>query len=113
MHGDVVGELDESVGAGDEIGFAIDFDEHTDFSAGVDVASNETFGGFARGFFRGSGLALFAQHADGFLDVAVGFNERRAAIGEARVGALAQLFHELRRNLYLTWLCAHALISSR
>ena len=101
MHGDIVRKLDERIGAGHEIGFAIQFDEHTDFSAGVDVAADEAFGGFASGFLGGRGLAFFSQDADGFFDVAIGFDEGGAAVRETGVGAFAQLFDELGGNVGL------------
>src|SRR5271154_2078379 len=116
MHGDVVRNLLESVGACHEVRLAVDFDEHADLAAGVDVATNEAFGGFARGFLGRGGLAFFAQDANGFFEVAIGFDQGGAAVCKAGVGAFAQLFYELGGNVYwsFVWsgLCAHAVVSS-
>ena len=107
MHGDVVAKLLEGFGAGDEIGLAIDFDEHANLAAGVNVTADQTFAGFALGLFGGGSLALFAEDVDGLLDIAGGFNQRGAAIGKARVGTVAQLFYELWRKFPSAGLCAH------
>jgi len=100
-------KLLELIGAGDEIGFAIDFDEHTNLAAGVDVTADQAFAGFTLRFFRGGSLALFAEDADGLFEIAGSLDEGGAAIGKARVGAFAQFFHELGGNLNRGRLCAH------
>src|ERR1700688_1767568 len=110
MHGNVVTKLLENRSARDEIRFAIDFHKHTNLAARVDVTAHQTFAGFTLRFFCSSGLAFFAQDADGFFNVAAGFDQRRTAIGKTRIGALAQLFHQLRGNIVAVgcWLCAHS-----
>ena len=117
VHGDIVRKLLEGVGAGHKVGFAIDFHQHADFSAGVNVAADQAFAGFARGFLGRRGLPLFAQDADGFFEVPIRFHERGATIREAGVGALAQLLYQLRWNIHGTFvwsgLCAHCFVSSR
>ena len=61
MHGHVVAKLLEFIGARHEIGFAIDFHEHADLSAGVNVIAHQTFAGLPLRFLCRRGLALFAQ----------------------------------------------------
>src|ERR1700719_2206075 len=68
VHGHVVAELPEGVGAGHEIAFAVDLDDHADFSAGVNIVPDQAFGGFARGLLGSGGLALLAQDLDSLLD---------------------------------------------
>ena len=111
VHGDVVAKLLKFIGARHEIRLAIDFHEHTNLAARVDVTAHEPFAGFALRFLCRGRLALFAQDADGLFDVAFGFHERGAAIAESRAGALAQLFHELRRNLN-SWLVVCSFVFS-
>src|ERR1700722_6168831 len=110
VHGDIVTELLENGRARNEIRFAVDFHKHTNLAAGVDVAAHQAFAGFTLRLFCSSGLALFAQDADCFFDVAAGFDQRRSAIGKASIGALPQLFHQLRGNIVAAgcWLCAHS-----
>ena len=63
LDGQVADELLELVGAGHEVGLAVDLDEHADPAAGVDVARHEPFAGLAAGLLRGRGEALLAQDA--------------------------------------------------
>jgi len=67
-------KLLEGVGTRHKVGLAIDFDEHANFASGVNVAADEAFGSFARGFLGRGGLAFFAQDANGFLEVKIGFD---------------------------------------
>ena len=75
----------------------------------------QSFARFALCFLRSGGLALFAQNVYGLLDVAAGFNQRRAAIIETCIGTLAQSLYKLRWYmdwiLIWIWLCAHSLLS--
>ena len=48
VHGDVVHQFLEVVGAGDEIALAVDFDQHADLASGVNVAGDGAFAGDAR-----------------------------------------------------------------
>ena len=65
MHGDVLEELLEILGAGDEVGLAVDLDEDADFAAGVDVLADRAFVGGAGGFLLGGGHAALAQDDEG------------------------------------------------
>src|ERR1700730_5792283 len=89
VHGDVVTQLLERFGARHEVGLAIDFHDHADFSAGVNVMADEPLGRLTLRFLGGSGLAFFPQDIDGLFDVAGRFHQRRAAIAETRAGAFA------------------------
>src|SRR5208282_1872968 len=110
VHGHVVAEALELVGAGHKVALAIHLDEHGDLSAGVQVGAHGAFGGLALRLLFRRRLASFAQDGHRGLQVAVGFEERVAAIAESRAGALAQGLHELRGDLGLSilpWLSAH------
>ncbi len=87
VHGHVVAKLFEGLGAGNEIALAVNFDDNADFAAGMNIMADQAFGGFARSFLGGGSLTLLAQNVDGLFDVAVGFDERGAAIAETGVGA--------------------------
>ncbi len=100
VHGHVVAKLFERIRARDEIAFAIDFDDHADFAAGMNIVADQAFGGFARGLLGRGGLALFAQDLDSLLNefLVVGritqlggrLDKRGAAITEASVRKLSQ-----------------------
>src|SRR6267378_5153283 len=107
MHRDVMRKLLVRFRARHEIRLAIQLYEHADFPAGVDVAAHQALAGFALRLLCRGRLALLAQDADGFLNVAARFHERRAAVTEARVGPLAQFFHELCWDLHSWLLCTH------
>jgi hypothetical protein len=111
VHGDVVAKLLEGIGARDEIAFAIDFDDHADFSASMNIVADEAFGGFARGFLGRGGLTLFAEDVDGLLDVTAGFDQGSTTIAEPRVGEFSEFFYELGWNVH-DWLrCTHPFFS--
>ena len=97
MHRDVVAEALEVIGAGNEIAFAIDFDEHADFTAGVNVVADHAFASGALGLLLRGGLALFAQNVDGLLDITLRFDQCFAAGGKAGAGALAELLYKCGR----------------
>ena len=90
-----------------EVRLAVQLYEHTNLSAGMNVAAHEAFARFARGFLGSGGLAFFAQNADGLFDVAIGFDQSGAAITEARIGPFPQFLHELGWNLHGRLLCTH------
>ena len=113
VHGHVVAETLKILGARHEIALAIDLDEHADLAARVNVAGDEPLGRGPLRFLRRGSLSLFAQDVDGLLDIAAGFDQRRAAIRKARAGAVAQLLHELRGTFCLfrvrvlsPWVCS-------
>src|SRR6266481_6269047 len=107
VHRDVVRKLLESVRARNEIGLAVQLHQHTDFPAGVNVTSHESFGRFAHSFFCGRSLSFLSQNRDGFFNVAARFHQRGAAIRETGVGPLAQFLDELGWDLYCWLLCTH------
>jgi hypothetical protein len=107
VHGEVVTKALESFGARDEVAFTIELDDHADFSAGMNVVSDETFGGFARSLFGRGGLTFFAQDVDGLFDVAAGFDEGGAAIAEAGIGAFTKFLYELGWDIHDWFAGAH------
>ncbi len=76
--------------ARDEVGLAVDLDQHADFAAGVDVRADEPFVGGALGLLLGLRLALFLQQRFGALVVALGLDQRVAAVDHAGAGVFAQ-----------------------
>src|SRR5260221_11567508 len=97
----------KSLGARPKALLAVDFPQHGVFSTGVDVTADQSFSGLARGFLGGRRLSLFAQNRDGFLDVAFGFYQCRAAIVESRIGAVPQFLYELGWNFHGCLRCPH------
>ena len=89
-------ELLELVRPGDEVGLAVDLDEHADAAAGVDVAGDEALASLAPGLLRGGGHAALAQQQDCLLDVAARLLEGALAVHHAGAGALAKLLDRLR-----------------
>src|SRR3954468_12237745 len=67
---DVTGERGEVVVLGDEVGVAVDLDQHADLAVGVDVGLHGALGGLAAAELGGAGDALLAQVRDGSVDVA-------------------------------------------
>ena len=93
MHGDVVHQLLEVVRARHEIRLAVDFHQHAELAAVVDVASDQALLGGARGLFAGGRDAVLAQHDFRFGDIALGFHQGLLAFHHPRAGALAEFFY--------------------
>src|SRR5687768_16795905 len=80
---EVADELLELVGAGDEVGLAVDLDQDADPAARVDVARDEAVLGVPIGPLGGGRQAAIPEDGDGLLDVAVGLDERLLAVHES------------------------------
>jgi len=87
---DLAREVLEVVVLGDEVGLAINLDEHADLAVGMDVARDDALAGDAFASLRGLCLTLDAQDLDRLVHVAVGLGERLLAVHRSRAGALAQ-----------------------
>jgi hypothetical protein len=105
VHGDVAHQLLELLGAGYEVGLAVDLDEHADLAVGVDVGADGPLGGDAAGLLGGGGEALLAQEVDRGLHVAVGLGERFLAIQHSGSGALPELLDHLGGDFHRTSPC--------
>ncbi|MNN22954.1 hypothetical protein D3C81_1363370 [compost metagenome] len=81
-------ERQEVVVLGDEIGLAVQFDQHA--GGAVDERSNHAFGGHARGGLAGLVAQLDAQQLFGLVQVAVGLGQGLLAFHHRRVGLRAQ-----------------------
>src|SRR2546430_3801259 len=100
VHGQVAGQCLEVLGAGHEVRFAIELDQHTDLAVVMQVGADQPFGRFASRALVGLGRAFLAQQVDRLLHVAARLLERALAVHHPRTGAGAQLGHELRRNVF-------------
>src|SRR5439155_14378988 len=99
VHGDVVYQLFEIVGAGHEIALAIDFDQHADFASGMNVVRNRAFAGDAGSLLLGHGSAAFAENDDCLLQIAIRFGERFLAVHHGSAGLVAELLYLPSRNV--------------
>ena len=91
--GHLVGEAQEVVITGHEVGFGIDF--HHDRALAVFAGSHHhhAFSGGAAGFLGGFRLAGFAQIVDRALNVTLSGDQGLLALHHAETGALAELFN--------------------
>src|SRR6185503_817012 len=94
LHRDVAGERLEVLVARDEVGLAVDLDEHADAAARVDVRDDGAFGGLTAGLLRRLRETLRAQVVDRLVHVTRDFGERLLAVRHAGAGALAQILDE-------------------
>src|SRR5512133_703962 len=99
LHGEVLHERLEALGARDEIGLAVHLDEHADLAAHVDVARDRALGRGARGLLRGGGEPLLAEQLLRLREVAARLGEHLLAVHHPRPGLLPELLHELRADL--------------
>src|SRR5882672_288374 len=112
VHGDVLGERLEVLGAGHEVGLAIHLDQDADRAVEMDVGPDPPLRRLAPGPLVGLGRALLAQDVDAFLQVAAGLFERLLAIHHAGTRAGAQLGHQFCRNLFHCRHCSSLLIKT-
>src|SRR5215471_13766614 len=88
VHGDVVYQFLEVLGASDEIALAVDLHQHADLSPGVDVACNRAFAGHSGGLLLRRGRAFFAENDDRLLHVAGGLGEGLLAVHHGSAGGV-------------------------
>jgi hypothetical protein len=77
-----------------------EFDEHADFSAGVDVLADRAFVGGAGGFLLRGGHAALAQDDEGLFHLAFRFLESLEAVAHGGAGFFAEFFYELCIDLF-------------
>ena len=87
---DAVGEGDEPVALGDEVGLAVELEQRAALAL-LDDGGDEAVAGRAPLALRDALEALDAQDLDGLVVVAVGLDEGVLAVGHARAGGLAEL----------------------
>ena len=92
---EVLGEGDEGFVLGDEVRFAIKFEERRGRTGGLDLNGEHTFAGLAVGLLVTRRDPLDAEDFDGLFHVGVGLSEGLLAIHETRAGTLAQLIDRL------------------
>ena len=95
MQRDIVREVQELLGAGDEVRLAVQLDEHADAPAGVDIGLDHALAGRAVGALRGGGDALLAQQRAGAIEVAFRPVERALGVHHSGAGLLAEPLHIL------------------
>ncbi len=95
VHGQVVGQLLELIGAGHEVGLAVDLHQHPDLAPGVDVAGDGAFVGGAPGLALRGGHPFLPQPGHGLPHVAAALGQRLLAVHPTGSRLLAQLLHLL------------------
>jgi len=95
LHGDVLHELLEVLGAGDKVGLAIDLDQHADLAARVDIRMDQPILGLPMLLLGGVGQALLSQVLDRPLEVSLGRLEGRLAVHHTGSGHLPEFVYVL------------------
>src|SRR4051795_8081809 len=88
---DVARERDEVVVAGDEVGVAVDLDQHADLAVAVDVGRDRALGGLAVADLQRLVAEANAQQLDGGVEVAAGLGQGVLAVHHAGAGGLPEL----------------------
>ncbi len=91
LHGDVAGELLEGIGAGDEVGLALELDEGADAALAVDVGLDDAFAGLAIRALGRAGHALLTDQLAGGVEVAAGLFEGAFGVHDAGAGLFTEL----------------------
>src|SRR6266436_5740816 len=92
VHRQIVHQLLEVVGAGHEVGFAVDLHHHAELAAMVDISPDESLLCHTAALLSGRGDAALAQHDFRLAKVAIGFFQSALALHHTGAGALAQVF---------------------
>ncbi len=95
LEGEIIDESFEFFVAGDEIRFAIDFDQDADFSAHMDIGMDQSLIGFPSGFLGGRSQAFLPEIIDRLFDVVAVFSQRLLAIQDAGAGFFTKFFYEV------------------
>src|SRR5215211_664991 len=90
VQGHVLGEGDEVGVGGDEVGVAVDLDEHAHLAVGVDVALDGALAGLSVGELAELAAHLDAKDLDGLLRVPVRLFEGALGVHHPGAGLLAQ-----------------------
>ena len=85
---------------GEEVGLAIDLDQHAELAARMNVGADRTFRCDAARALGRRGDAFLAQPYGGFFEVALTLGERLLAIHHARAGLLAQFSYRISGNFH-------------
>ncbi|OLE39361.1 MAG: hypothetical protein AUG00_02395 [Candidatus Rokubacteria bacterium 13_1_20CM_2_70_7] len=96
LHGEVLHQLLESVGAGDEVRFAVHFDQHAELGARMDVGTDLPLPRLPVRALAGVGQPLLSKILRGGLQIAPSLLQRDLAVHDPGAGAVAQLLHQLR-----------------
>src|SRR3954454_17131361 len=96
VQGHVARELLEVVVARDEVGLAVDLDEHADLPGRVHIALDDALGRRAGAALGGLRLTLHAQDLDRLVDLTARLDQRVLAVHHPRARAVAELLHVLR-----------------
>ena len=86
-----LGESDEVLVLGDEVGFAVQFEERRGATVGGDLDGENALAGLTVCLLVTRGDSLDAENFDGLLHVGVGLNEGFLAIHQTRTSTLAQI----------------------
>ena len=95
VHREISRQLLKLLGAGYEIGLAVELDHCGDLAAVVDIGTDDTFMGIAVGLLGRGRQPLLAQIFHGFVKIAIIFVQRCFAVENAGSRSAAQLFHHL------------------
>src|ERR1035438_4063491 len=100
VHGDIVHQFLEIGVARHEIGLAVDFHQHAELAARMDVTADQALFGEPRGLLVGGRDTALPQNDFCVADVAVGLHQGALAFHHAGAGAVAELLYELRGNVH-------------
>ena len=95
----IMAEIAEAFGLGDEVGFAVDFDQDSRFTVVVKIRADVAFGNFATAALSGFGEAFDLEQFRRFFDVAIAFDEGFFAIHHADACRFAKFFNHLSCNI--------------
>src|SRR5262252_2903357 len=108
VHGDVVHQVLEVVGAGDKVALAVDLNQDADLASRVDVAGHGAFAGGAGRLLSRSGNAFLAQPYDGGFDVSFGLGQCLLAVHHGRIGLVPKFLYLRGSNVHGA--CAHFVV---
>ena len=113
VHRDVLEQLLEVLGARHEVALAVDFDQHADLAAGMDVGAHCAFVGGAGRLLLCRGHAALAQHNECVFDISLCLLQSLQAVAHRRARLLAEILYQLCINLVSHMSSSHFLLVSK
>src|SRR5204863_400889 len=98
VHCDIFNETLKLVATSDEVSLAIHFNKHADFSAHVNIRTDDAFSCYSAFALFSRGKTTFPQNVDSFVFVSSGLNECILALHHAGFGFFSKLLHGSRSN---------------
>src|ERR1700693_4795989 len=93
LHGQILHQILEIVGPGNEVGLAVHLHQHAQLRAGMDITAYDALPCSTRRLLRCRSDSVLTENDFRFRQIALGLDQGFLALHHARAGSVAELFH--------------------